>query len=222
MGTTTTDIWNEHFPALADDRDPALQRLRSSARLVQLPAGTPVFTTSGTCENYLLVVSGRVRVELLAASGRQIVLYHVEAGQSCVLTTSCLLAGKPYPAEGLTETDVSALVIGRAVFDELIEESAAFRQFVFATFSARLAAIIAKIEDVAFEPIDTRLARALIDIDHSDNGIRTTHQELAAEIGTAREVVSRHLKAFEAKGWVRLNRGEITILDPAALQTIAE
>ncbi len=222
MTASTKDIWSEYFPALADDRDAALRYLRSSARLVKLPPGTPVFTASSTCENYLLVVSGRVRVELLSTSGRQIVLYHVEAGQSCVLTTSCLLAGERYPAEGLTETEVTALVVKRTVFNQLIRESDAFRDFVFATFSTRLAAIIAKIEDVAFEPIDNRLARVLIAADTGDDDIRITHQQLAAEIGTAREVVSRHLKGFEARGWVKLSRGVVTIVDPDALHMAAE
>jgi CRP/FNR family transcriptional regulator len=144
-------------------------------------------------------------------------LYRVRAGDSCVLTTSCLLAHEPYPATAVTETEVTALTLNERAFQQALDASAQFRRFVFTNLSSRLAEVIRRMEEVAFGDIDQRLAAALLTRQAAGTLGNTTHQALATELGTAREVVSRHLKRFEERRWVRLNRGAIELIDTAAL-----
>lgn len=212
----TAADWIEHFPPLAalgqEHRDAVL----ASAHPVRLPAEMRVFDPGSPCSQFLLVVDGCVRVQMIADTGRELVLYRVRRGETCVLTTSCLFGGEVYPAEGIVETETHAVAIPLARFLALIAASEGFRRFVFAGFGQRLAALLATVQDTVFHNLDGRLARALI-ARAGGGPVALTHQALAAEIGTAREVVSRHLKQFEKAGLVRLARGRIEIADPHRL-----
>lgn len=203
--------WPSCFPDLSQSDDPIIQELLASAHAITVPAGEVVFRRGGACENYLLVAKGRVKVVLNSASGREVLLYHVKPGESCVLTTSCLLGGDKYPAEGITETSVDALMLQRKIFDQALGESSAFRHFVFANMGRRFADVIERMETVNFTDIDSRLAQALLDHASGQARLVITHQSLADEMGTAREVVSRHLKTFEHRGLIKLGRGVIDI-----------
>ena len=139
-----------------------------------------------------------------------------------MLTTSCLMSGDAYSAEAVTETPVRAAVLPGAAFQDLMARSAAFRAFVFSAFGERMSGLLALIEEVAFGRIDTRLARLLLDRMGVDGHITVTHQDLAVELGTAREVVSRQLKDFERRGLVALERGRLVIRDPRGLRPVAE
>jgi len=217
----TLPLWQTHFPQLATQADPALARLRSQARLVELPPGQAVFHAGGTCESYLLMIDGRVRVQVIGEGGREVVLYRVLPGQSCVMTTSCLLAGESYPAEGHTETQAQAFAIPRKAFEEALDTSPAFRRFVFGNLGGRLAEVILRMESVVFQPIDRRLAECILARAGSAPAIAATHQDLAAELGSAREVVSRHLKRLESQGLVRLGRAAVEIADRPRLEGLA-
>ncbi|OAI14190.1 hypothetical protein A1359_11540 [Methylomonas lenta] len=211
-------LWKQHFPAFACQNDKVLKQLMDTAALVSLPAGQQVFYPGKTCENYLLLLSGSVKAQIMSADGREVLLYHVRAGDSCVLTTSCLLGDNRYPAEGFTETDVSAFAIPAAVFHRCIEQSAFFREFVFHSFSKRLADVIKRMEALSFGSVDQKLAKALLA--SKSQTIQKTHHELALDMGSVREVVSRHLKRFESYGWLRLSRGSIVIVDADALKRV--
>jgi CRP/FNR family transcriptional regulator len=210
---------SQSIPALAGLSPEAARLFDSSARAVTIPAGTVVFREGGECASFVLVTEGSVRVQKVSEGGREIVLYRVEGGQSCVLTTSCLLGGSDYSAEGVAETEIKALLLPAAPFRALLATSEAFRDFVFAAYSARLAGLLLLIEEVAFGRIDVRLAAWLA---ARGGDIRATHQEIAVELGSAREVISRQLKEFERRGWVALHRGRIEINNSAALATLAE
>jgi CRP/FNR family transcriptional regulator len=178
-----------------------------------------VFHAGDACQAFLLLLDGEVRVQLTSEGGREVTLYRIGPGGSCILTTSCLLSHEHYPAEAIAESDVEAVAIPMNAFQEALETSQFFRQFVFDGFSSRLTNVIRKIEQIAFTGIDARLATLLLDLD--DRGVETvTHQDLAVELGTAREVVSRHLKRFENAGWVRLGRGRITLTDREHLESM--
>ena len=212
-------LWEANFPEFIKAGEAGINSLMASAKRVELSAGQQVFYPGAVCEQYLLVLEGSVKAQIISEGGREMLLYKVGAGDSCVLTTSCLLSGDNYPAEGIAETDVLAFSISSHAFYRCIERSAFFREFVFKKFSARLSGIIALLEDVTFSAIDTRLSKALL-AEKSDV-ITLTHQELATKLGSAREVISRHLKRFEAYGWVSLNRGTVTILNANALLNVA-
>ena len=185
---------------------------------VHLDAGRQVFSQGDEPQNYLIVTEGCVKVFARSAEGREVVLYRVEPGDICVLTTSCMLAGTPYPAEGIAESDVTAIALPKSAFDNLIATSDSFRGFVLSSFGDRLAGLVMLVEQVTLASIGQRLARFLLDRSNGgSDALVLTHQEIAAEIGSAREVVSRQLKSFETSGWVTLGHGSVRVVDTAAL-----
>ena len=210
----------DRFPALRELETDSLRLLTRSARLITLPPGTKVFEAGMPCGNYLMVASGRVRVQQVSESGREIVLYRISGGESCVLTTACLLAHEDYAAEAIAETEISALVVPRACFDQLLADSLRFRDFVFTAYASRLTDLLLLVEEVAFGQVDARLAERLLDLRAPAGVVPLTHQDLAAELGTAREVVSRQLKEFERRGYIRRERGRIDILDAEGLRAL--
>ncbi len=189
--------------------------------IINIPVGTTVFRSGEQCRNYLFVLDGTVRVERIADNGREIVLYRVESLQTCVLTISCLVAHERYPAEGLAETAVRAVTLPATAFHEALALSEAFRSFVFTSFGERIAELMALVEAVALRRADVRLAERLIELGGQSGSVAVTHHELAAELGTAREVVSRLLKELERQGVVHLGRGRIEIANPSALKRLA-
>ena len=217
--------WPAIFPELLasgqSTMEAGITTLLDTASEVSVPPRSAVFHRGDRCSNYLLIIEGSLKVITRAENGREIVLYRLGPGDSCVLTTSCLFGNSCYPAEGITETRLMALAIPADRFQRAVQESSAFRSFVFASFSGHLGSLITLVEEVAFGRVDMRLARHLLD--HADGGdaLHATHQELATELGTAREVVSRQLKDFEQRNLVRLRRGSITLLDCDRLGMLA-
>ena len=130
--------WIGKFQGLTDLNESEQQRLSQHSSVLSVPKGTVVFTPGDKPDSLLLLLDGVVRVQQLSKDGREIVLYRVRAGESCVLTTACLLAFEEYSAEGIAETEVEAAAIPVALFDELISGSKYFRQFVFSTYSQRI------------------------------------------------------------------------------------
>lgn len=205
------------FPSLVSG-DAESRAVLEAAQLISLPADQAVFFAGSPCASYVLLLEGSVRVQVIGEGGREALLYRVLPGQSCVLTTCCILSGEDYPAEGFTESAVLALALGKPAFDRALERAPAFRRFVFANLGARIAEVITRMEEVAFRPVERRLAAYLL----AANGpLQATHQEIAVELGTAREVVSRHLKRLEAAGLVRLGRSSLEVIDPHGLLELA-
>ncbi|MFA7430802.1 MAG: Crp/Fnr family transcriptional regulator [Rhodospirillaceae bacterium] len=208
------------FPALSA-LDPSARRLLDDgARPVSLRPGMTVFTDGSACEAFLLVLEGSVRVQKVAENGREIVLYRVEPGQTCVLTTTCLLSQGIYGADGVTETAVRGVALAPGAFQALMATSEAFRRFVFAAYATRVSDLLLLIEEVAFGRIDQRLAAVLLDKAGTCGAVLATHQELAVELGSAREVISRQLKDFERRDLVALGRGRIDIQSVAGLEAL--
>ncbi|MFK7837428.1 MAG: Crp/Fnr family transcriptional regulator [Sulfitobacter sp.] len=158
----------------------------------------------------------------MSEAGREIVLYRVHAGESCVLTTACLLAFEDYSAEGIAETDIEAILIPRDAFDQMMAASKEFRAFVFEAYSKRITDLFMVIEEIAFKRMDIRVAQKLLELRGSDDVLHLTHQQLALELGTAREVISRQLKEFERRGWLNLSRGQIELRDTPAVERLAQ
>lgn len=217
--TTSVETLLDAFPELAAVTGDGRRLLEGALRFAEVPVGTVLFSEGAACQAYVLVLNGSVRVQKVSESGREIVLYRVERGQTCVLTTACLMTRAEYGAEGVAETPVKAAMLTAAAFEQLVDASPAFRRFVFEVYATRIADLLMLIEEVAFGRIDVRLAQVLLG--HAarspDGVVGATHQVLATELGTAREVVSRQLKEFERRGWVALARGRIEVRDRAAL-----
>jgi CRP/FNR family transcriptional regulator len=217
-----TAVWIDQFPGLAR-LEPAIRAaLTDGAQIVKLPGGARIFGPGQSPERFLLLIDGVVRVQQVSEGGREIVLYRITAGESCALTTACLMGYEDYQAEALAETDVTAVAVPRSVFDRLVATSPEFRRFVFTAFSVRVTNLFRIIDEVAFQRIDIRLAHKLLERAGGDGFIETTHQQLAAELGTAREVVSRQLHEFQRRGWIAGARGSIELRDRDALKRLAE
>jgi CRP/FNR family transcriptional regulator len=208
----------ERFPVLGGLSPAQLERLVADGQVLQVPAGAILFDAKQPCRGFPLVLEGAVRVVINAPSGREILLYRVDPGQGCILSGSCLLGHSDYLARALAEQDVVLLSVPPKLFHELLLVSEPFRQFVFSMYSKRLAEVIELVEDVAFTKLDARLAELLA---RRAPSFEATHQGLADELGSVRESVSRLLRSFENRGWVKLERERIQVLDPEALGALA-
>lgn len=199
----------------------AADLLVRNARMVALPRGTTVFSPGQVCPGWILVESGSVRVMMTADTGREILLYRVEPGESCLLTTSCLFGEEPYAATGLTETDVTALVLPASTVFHLVESEPEFRRLVFSGFGQRIGTILKTMEDAIFHRIEPRLARLLLARADAEGKLDATQADIASDLGSAREVIARHLGRLADEGILAKDRGHITILDRAALSRLA-
>lgn len=203
------------FPALAGLPAPLGEEVARRMQRLEAPAGTLLFDAGQACQALPLVLSGRIKVSKRAESGREIRLYGVEPGELCIVTVSCLLGSQPYPATGVAETATTALALPRPLILQLIAAHPPFQEMVFRLFAERLTGLMQLVEEVAFRKLDQRLAAWLA---QRSPLIEASHQRVADELGSVREIVSRLLKQFEEEGHVRLGRGRIEVLDAPALQ----
>jgi CRP/FNR family transcriptional regulator, anaerobic regulatory protein len=209
----------QRYPMLGELPAPQLEEVLGGAAAMHLPAGSIVFDENQACQGFPLVLSGSIRVVKASTSGRELQLYRVGPGESCILTSSCLLGQAHYHARGVVEQDIEMIVLAPAEFRNLISLNESFRNYIFSLFSDRLTDLMQLVSAVAFQKLDQRLAALLV---AKPSPIHTTHQALADELGSVREIVSRLLKNFSEQGWVRLGREHIEVVDAAALKRVAE
>lgn len=204
----------ERFPVLAAVPAERLDALLAHVPLVRLPGGSVLFEEMQPCRGFPLLLEGSVRVAKAAPSGREILLYRVDPGEGCIVSGGCLLGHAEYTARGVAETEVVLVNLPPAAFQALIVEVEPFRRFVFAMYGQRLAEVMALVEEVAFRRLDARLAQLLV---RRGPILEATHQSLADELGSVREIVSRLLRDFASRGWVKLERERVTVLQPQPL-----
>ena len=205
------------YPVLNDLPPDALALLMQAAKRVALPAASVVFDEQQACHGFPFVLKGGIRVVKAAPNGRELPLYRVTPGETCVITSSCLLGHTDYNARGIAEEQTELLLLPRDTFEALLAHEP-FRAFVFQLFSDRIADLMQLIEEVAFHKLDQRLAALLLG---RGRLVHSTHQQLADELGSVREIVSRLLKGFAAQSLVALGREQIEILDAAGLRRLA-
>lgn len=222
MKEPLSKCWVEQFYGLARLKDEDKKRLIGNSVIIDIPSDTTVFGPDNSPENMLFMLDGTLRVQQLSDAGREIVLYRIRAGESCVLTTACLLGFDHYSAEGISETPIKAAAVPRQIFDDMVAQSKSFRDFVFTAFSKRITDLFITIEELAFQKLDVRLAHKLLELSDHNDEVSTTHQKLSVELGTAREVISRQLQDFHKKGWIEQSRGAIKILSRTNLISLAQ
>ncbi|MDO8787523.1 MAG: Crp/Fnr family transcriptional regulator [Sulfuritalea sp.] len=205
------------YPVLAKLPEGLLRRICDALQTLDIPSGTAVFDEHQPCRGFPFVLAGAIRVAKISAGGRELPLYRVVAGENCIITSSCLLGHADYNARGVTEGPTTLALLPRDLFDEMLGEPV-FRDFVFALFAERMAELMQLIEEVAFRKLDQRLAALLLG---KGRVVHATHQQLADELGSVREMVSRLLKGFAEQGLVRLGREQVEVLDPAGLRKMA-
>ena len=211
------------FGFLDDCEDNIYQEFLSAAIHVKLKKGQCIFKQGDDCTHLALMLGGAARIYTLADSGREITLYRIEAGQSCILTASCVQSNHPFPAFAVCESNIDAILIPANCLQKWLAESTAWRDFIFGLISQRMTSVICLVEEVAFNKLDQRIAKLLIQSMYKNTAliIHITHHEIALELGTSREVVSRILLSFQRAGLVNLTRGLIIINDFEAMRTRA-
>ncbi len=200
------------YPALG-----ALPALLPGLAPVSVRAGTQLFREADACQGFPLVLRGEVKVSRSAPNGRELELYRVAPGEMCLVSSASLFAEQPLSARGVATSDTTLCLLAPPQFQTALAD-AGFRHYVLGLFAARMADLTGLIEAIAFHKLDSRLAAALLG--HGTT-LKTTHQALADELGTVREIVSRLLRRFERAGWVRTGRERIDILDAPALRQLA-
>lgn len=211
--------WLSQFPSLLNLEPAAKDLIVKYARIVEAPIGTIGYSEGMPCHAFVLRLNGLSRVFKMSNGGREIQLYRVGAGETCVLTTTCLLGRSVYPASTIVEQPIRDVIVPAKTFDQLMIDSPVFRAFVMENYGELISDLIVLLDEVAFHKLDARLAKLLLE--EHETLIKRTHQQIADELGTAREVVSRQLKAFEKKNWLKLGRGNIKILDRQAITHLA-
>jgi len=210
------------FPALAKAPPATLERLAAKSLHRRVPAGTVMFNERTPCTGFPLVLGGAVRVVQQYPNGRELQLYRVKPGESCLVSGSCLLGDTAYPASGFAEGEVELLIVPPTEFRSLVAEDEAFRAFVFSEFGERMATLMQLVEAVAYQKLDQRLAALLVERGSGGSTtVQATHQALADDLGSVREIVTRLLRSFEDRGFVELGRERIKLRDPAALAALA-
>lgn len=212
----------ELFPRLRSLESAHLRMFGSALTLKRLGEGDIAYRQGNDCGSYVMCLEGRTRVYKTSASGREILLYRVGRGETCVLTTSCLLARRGFPAESLAEAPTTLAAIPSGMFHDLMAISQPFRDLVLDNYGDAMASLIMLVDEVAFASLDLRLARKLVAEAGDGAIIEATHQQIALDLGSVREVISRYLREWERAGWIRNSRGAIEVVDRAALERYAE
>ncbi len=217
-----SDRWLDLFPGLSAMTADHLKYAKEIVQFSELRNGDIAYLQGWECPHYLMCIDGQTRVYRRSTEGREVLVYRVTSGDTCILTTQCLLSGGTFPAESVAESDVRLAAIPSNGFRHLMDVSWVFREFVLNDYTRLLGSMFSLIEDVAFKSIDQRLtARLLADVG-PDGVVNKTHQRLADDLGSVREVVTRKLGAWERSGWITTTRGSIIINDRAALARYRE
>jgi CRP/FNR family transcriptional regulator len=205
---------------LLEGADGALvHEFQRAAFLTRIPVGHDVFLEGDAVDSIALLISGVVRVYKIGETGREITLYRFGNGESCILTANAILSRKTFPAVATVEREAEAAMIPADSFRSWIRRYDLWRDFMFDLLSERLSIVMEIVEEVAFRRMDVRVANLLLQRSRAQNPIRMTHQEIAAELGSSREVISRLLEDFVERHLIQATRGQIEVLDEEALQS---
>jgi CRP/FNR family transcriptional regulator len=208
------------LPILQQANARLIREFQQAAFLAKIRKGQDVFVEGDQVDSIALLTSGVVRVYKIGETGREITLYRFGNGQSCILTANAILSQKTFPAIATVEEDAEAVMIPAEIFRDWVVRYDLWQEFVFDLLSQRLSTVMEIVEEVAFRRMDARVASLLLDRVRVQNPIRITHQEIASELGSSREVISRLLEDFSERGFIRSSRGEIELLDREGLVSI--
>lgn len=206
------------LPVLQQAEPQLVHEFQQRASFTRIPAGRDVFIEGDRADAIALLISGIVRVYKIGETGREITLYRFGLGGSCVLTANAILSQQTFPAIATVEEEAEAFLVPAEAFRDWVKRYDGWRDYVFDLFSQRLAIVMTIVDEVVFRRMDARLAAFLLNRASSENPLRITHQEIAAELGSSREVISRLLEDFSSRETVRSGRGTIEVLDFESLE----
>jgi CRP/FNR family transcriptional regulator len=219
IDTSQFDRAAQSLPILRIAGTSFAREFQQAAFFARIPAGHDVFLEGDQVEAIALLISGVVRVYKIGETGREITLYRFGNGSSCILTANAILSHKTFPAVATVEQDAEAVMIPADTFRDWVKRHDLWREFVFDLLSQRLSTVMTIIDEVAFRRMDRRVASLLLGRAKKQNPLRITHQEIAAELGSSREVISRLLEDFAVEGSIRSGRGTVEVLDFELLES---
>jgi CRP/FNR family transcriptional regulator len=217
QSTHQVERWIERFPLIRNFSAGHLQIARGTVHFPVLEAGAIAYEIQDACANYLMCIDGRTRVFRMSEGGREMLIYKVGPGGTCVLTTQCLLSGGGFPAQSVAEARTELAALPSDTFRQLMRESDAFRTFVLDDYTKLLSGMFDLVEEIAFAPLEQRLARRLLVEADAEGSVWKTHQQLASDVGSVREVDSRLLGEWADDGLVEIRRGQVQVIDRASL-----
>ena len=206
------------MPVLQGADPELLREFKQAAFYARIPSGRDIFAEGDRIDAIALLISGVVRVYKIGETGREITLYRFGQGESCILTANAILSRQSFPAIATVERDAEAVMVPAETFRDWVKRYDRWRGFVFDLLSQRLSSMMEIVDEVAFRRLDRRVAELLVERSRTGEPIHITHQEIAAELGSSREVVSRLLEDFAERGWIRTGRGTLEVRDRAALE----
>lgn len=207
------------LPILQRSGSQLMRDFQAAAYFAHIPAGRDVFLEGDQADAIALLISGVVRVYKIGETGREITLYRFGHGESCILTVNAILSRKSFPAIATVESDAEAVMIPADAFRDWVKRHDLWREFVFDLLSERLSSLMAVVDEVAFQRMDRRVAALLLTKSETRRPIRITHQEIAVELGSSREVISRILEDFSRLGLIATGRRMIEIVDVSGLES---
>ena len=219
MSAIIAPDWVRKYP-MFNVRDEACMEILSSAKEIRFEKDHQIFRETEDCRGYLFCLEGRIRIQKLSSDGREIMLYRISPGDNCALSAACLLSGTPYIANAIAENSVVAMALPKERFLAGLASCDCFRKFVFESYGFQLIRMMNLVKDVAFDPLELRLAQYLLNDANEEGILKVTHQEIAVALGSVREVVTRELKKFKDRNWIDLGRGEIRMLDRESLSEL--
>jgi CRP/FNR family transcriptional regulator len=200
-----------------------LAEFRSAAAVKSFTAGSVLVSRGAECRYLPFVLRGSVKVHRIAENGREIILYHIREGESCILSALGIVNRTPFPALAEIETGGDILLVTATILEKLIDRYPAWRRYVFSMYNERLGDVLELVDEMLFRKIDVRLARLILERADESGCVRDmTHHDLAIELGSSREVVSRVLKSLEDRGMLDYSRNRIEVIDVTRLKNIAE
>ncbi len=207
------------YPEIIGLLHPISNRLLESSNLMRIPAGARLYREDQHCDRFMWLLEGTVRVYKHSPEGREITLYRVNPGDVCVLSLQSLLCGEGFPAEAVAETDLAGISLIQHDFEKALDLSNDFHRYLLKILSQRIGNVMRLVSEIAFQRLDLRLACLMGQLFERSQGraIQMTHAQLARELGTTREMVSRILKELEHQKCIRLQRGEIHLVSSESL-----
>ena len=219
----------ERMPFWAHMSERERTRLMEFAVIREYEAGSMLHATDGGCLGMVVVLQGSVRAYMVSEEGREITLYHINKGETDVLTASCILYQITFDTEMVVEEDSRILILPTVVLKGLKEENVYVRSYIYEILTERFSDVMWTMQQILFYGIDQRIAAFLLD-QAVGNGIgagqvpeiHVTHEQIAREINTAREVVARIIRRFVADGLVETGRGRLRLIDLKGLRALTE
>ena len=209
------------FPFISELDASLRQEFKNACSLKSIKQGSQLADSGASCKYMMFVLAGCIKIFKLSPEGREIALFRVTPGDCCIMSAACILSGKPFSAMAVAEEEVTAVAVSGMAFTDFFSRSPVLRQYIMGMFADRFEVMAMLVEEVTFNRMDKRLAKFLVQTCQQGR-LETTHEAIAFELGTAREVVSRLLNDFQKKGYVRLSRGELSIESPEALLSLSE